>query len=147
MKTILIDKILAILVTSYFIFRNEERTSNYVGGFLILAFGLTLLGIGVLTSIAVILYLITIGGTIWLLLTGRVKSDIGILASIFLLGIIIKGIPLLLYFPDYEIFTYLSIGLTVIYFYFILIKKASNILVVTSIPAMDCIITLTGLLD
>jgi hypothetical protein len=111
MDTITIDKIIAILITGFFIYRNTERTSNYVGGLLILAFGLTLLNIGILTTISVILYLLTVVTTIWLVLTHRVKTDIQTLISIFLIGIITKGVPLLLNFPNYAIFFYLSFAL------------------------------------
>ena len=52
MDTITVDKLIAILVTAFFIYRNGERTSNYVGGLLILAFGLTFLNVGTLTTIS-----------------------------------------------------------------------------------------------
>jgi hypothetical protein len=142
MDTITIDKIIAILITGFFIYRNTERTSNYVGGLLILAFGLTLLNIGILTTISVILYLLTVVTTIWLVLTHRVKTDIQTLISIFLIGIITKGVPLLLNFPNYAIFFYLSFALVLLYLYFILFKKSANILVITTVPVMDCVITL-----
>jgi hypothetical protein len=142
MDTITIDKIIAILITGFFIYRNTERTSNYVGGLLILAFGLTLLNIGILTTISVILYLLTVVTTIWLVLTHRVKTDIQTLISIFLIGIITKGVPLLLNFPNYAIFFYLSFALVLLYLYFILFKKSANILVITTVPIMDCVITL-----
>ncbi|MFT6216686.1 MAG: hypothetical protein ACJAS3_003101 [Roseivirga sp.] len=142
MDTITIDKIIAILVTGFFIYRNTERTSNYVGGLLILTFGLTLLNIGILTTISVILYLLTVVTTIWLVLTHRIKTDIQTLISIFLIGIITKGVPLLLNFPNYAIFFYLSFALVLLYLYFILFKKSANILVITTVPVMDCVITL-----
>lgn len=143
MDTIAIDKIIAIIVTAFFIYRNGERSSNYIGGLLILAFGLTLLNIGTITTISVILYLGTLGTTIWLVLTQRIKSDIQTLISIFLIGILAKEIPLFLNFPNYAIFFYLSIALVLLYLYFILFKKSANTLVITSVPVMDCIITIS----
>ena len=143
MDTITVDKLIAILVTAFFIYRNGERTSNYVGGLLILAFGLTFLNVGTLTTITVILYSGTVGTTIWLVTTQRIKTDIQTLISIFLVGILAKGIPLLLNFPNYAIFFYLSIALILLYLYFILFKRSANILAITTIPVMDCIITIS----
>jgi len=143
MDTFIVFEIIAILVTAFFIYRNSERTSNYIGGLLIVAFGLTFLNIGTLTTISVILYLGTAGTTIWLIATQKIKTDIRILTSIFLVGILAKGISHLLNFPNYATFFYLSIALVLLYLYFILIKKSANILVVTTIPVMDCIITIS----
>lgn len=143
MDTITINKIIAILVTAFFIYLNNERKSNYVGGLHILAFGLTFLNIETLTTVSVILYLGTVGATIWLVATQKIKTDIRILISIFLVGILAKGIPLILNFPNYAAFFYLSIALVLLYLYFILFKKSTKALVVTTIPVIDCIVTIS----
>lgn len=145
MDRILLIKLLAIGITIFYIFRNSERTSNLIGGLLATSFGLTLLGNETLTSVAVIIYTLTLLVSLYLVLTNKIRNDQRILFSIFLLIAIINSTPLLLNLPNYGIFTYLSIGGALLYGFFQLKHQTVNILVVSSIPVVDFILTVSNL--
>lgn len=147
MDKILLIKLLAIGITIFYIFRNNERTSNWIGGLLTASFGLTLFGIGALTSVAVILYILTLVATLFLVLTGKIVNEQRTLFSVFLLLAIINSTPILLNLPNYGIFYYLAIVGTLLYRYFQLKHRTVNILVVTSIPVISFILTLSELIN
>ncbi|WP_424964049.1 hypothetical protein [Ekhidna sp.] len=147
MDKILLIKLLAIGITIFYIFRNNERTSNWIGGLLAASFGLTLFGSGALTSIAIILYTLTLVATLFLVLTGKIVNEQRTLFSVFLLLAIINSTPMLLNLPNYGIFYYLAIIGTLLYGYFQLKHRTVNILVVTSIPVISFILTLSELIN
>ena len=147
MDKILFIKLLAIGITIFYIFRNNERTSNWIGGLLAASFGLTLLGVSALTSVAVILYLLTLLASLYLVLTNKIQNDQRTLFSIFLLIAIINSTPLLLNLPNYGIFYILAIAGTLLYIFFQLKYRSVNILAVTSIPVIDFILTLSELVN
>jgi len=147
MDKILLIKLLAIGITIFYIFRNDERTSNWIGGLLATSFGLTLLGIGTLTSAALILYVLTLATALYLVLTGRIVNEQRTLFSTFLLIAIINSTPPLLNLPNYGIFYYLAIAGTLLYGFFQLKHRSVNILVLTSIPVVDFILTLSELVN
>lgn len=147
MDKILLIRLLAIGITIFYIFRNNERISNWIGGLLATSFGLTLLGIGTLTSLAVILYVLTLLASLYLVLTNKIQNDQRTLFSIFLLIAIINSSPLLLNLPNYGFFYYLAIAGTLLYVFFQLKHRTVNILAVTSIPVVDFILTLSELVN
>ncbi len=147
MDKILLIKLLAIGITIFYIFRNNERTSNWIGGLLATSFGLTLLGMGTLTSTAVILYVLTLLTSLYLVLTNKIQNDQRTLLPIFLLIAIINSTPILLNLPNYGIFYYLAIAGTLLYGFFQLKHRSVNILAVTSIPVVDFILTLSELVN
>jgi len=147
MDKILLIKLLAIGITIFYIFRNNERTSNWIGGLLATSFGLTLLGMGTLTSTAVILYVSTLLTSLYLVLTNKIQNDQRTLLPIFLLIAIINSTPILLNLPNYGIFYYLAIAGTLLYGFFQLKHRSVNILAVTSIPVVDFILTLSELVN
>ena len=147
MDRILLIKLLAIGITIFYIYRNDEQTSNWIGGLLAASFGLTLFGMEILTSIAVILYILTLLTSLFLVLTGMIQNDQRTLFSIFLMIAIINSIPPLLNLPNFELFVYLAIAGTLLYGFFQLKHRTVNILVVTSTPVVDFILTLARLVN
>ena len=147
MERILLIKLLAIGITIFYIFRNNERTSNWIGGLLATSFGLTLLGIGTLTSVAVILHQLTLLVGLFFVLTNKIKSEQRTLLSIFLSIAIVNLMAQLLHFPNYGIFVYLAIAGTLVYGFFQLKHRSVNALAVTSIPVVDFILTLSELFN
>ncbi len=147
MDKILFIKLLAIGITIFYIFRNNERTSNWIGGLLVTSFGITLLGVATLTSVAAILYLLTLLTSLYLVLTNKIQNDQRTLFSIFLLIAIINSTPVLLNLPNYGIFYILAIAGTLLYILFQLKHRSVNILAVTSIPVIDFILTLSELVN
>ena len=147
MDKVLLIKLLAIGITIFYIFRNNERTSNWIGGLLAASFGLTLFGQGTLTSVAVILHQLTLLVSLFLALTNRIESEHRVMLSIFLLIVNINLTVQLLHFPNYGIFLLLAFAGTLLYVYFQLKHRTVNILVVTSIPVVDFILTLSELVN
>lgn len=147
MDKILLIKLLAIGITIFYIFRNNERTSNWIGGLLATSFGLTLLGIGPLTSAALILYALILLASFYLVLTNKIQNDQRTLFSIFLLIAIINSTPILLNLPNYGLFYYLASAGMMLYGFFQLKHRTVNILAVTSIPVADFILTLSELVN
>ncbi len=147
MDKILFIKLLAIGITIFYIFRNNERTSNWIGGLLVTSFGITLLGVATLTSVAAILYLLTLLTSLYLVLTNKIQNDQRTLFSIFLLIAIINSTPVLLNLPNYGIFYILAVAGTLLYIFFQLKHRSVNILAVTSIPVIDFILTLSELVN
>lgn len=147
MDKILIIKLLAIGITIFYILRNSERTSNWIGGLLATSFGLTLFGQGTLTSVAVILYVLTLLVGLYFVLTNKIENEHRTLFSVFLLIAIINSTPLLLNLPNYGLFYYLAIAGTLLYGFFQLKHLTVNILAVTSIPVVSFILTLAELLN
>ncbi len=147
MDKILFIKFLAIGITIFYIFRNNERTSNWIGGLLATSFGLTLIGVATLTSVAAILYLLTLLVSLYLVQTNKIKNDQRTLFSIFLLIAIINSTPVLLNLPNYGLFYYLAAGGTLLYAFFQLKHRTANILAVTSIPVVNFILTLSELVN
>jgi hypothetical protein len=104
MDKILLIKLRAIGITIFYIFRNNEQTSNWIGGLLAASFGLTLFGQGTLTSVAVILYVLTLLAGLYFVRTNKMENEHRILFSVFLLIAIINSTPLLLNLPNYGLF-------------------------------------------
>ena len=134
MDKILLIKLFAIGITIFYISRNNERTSNWIGGLLATSFALTLLAIGPLNFVAVILYVLTLLVGLILVLKNKIKSDQRTLFLIYLLIAIINSMSLLLNLPNYELFFYMAIAGTLLYGFFQLKHRTVNILTVTSIP-------------
>ncbi|ADR20122.1 hypothetical protein MATR_22620 [Marivirga tractuosa] len=144
MDIITISKITAILGTIFLIYRNDEKSSNYIGGILIISFGLTIPKLPNLMSAGLILYILTLTITIWLLVKSKIKTDSRSFTIIFLAGFFVKE-GFFLNFPNYAIFYYLTFALVLLYFYF-LYRRSASVLVITTIPAVDYLITLYSLL-
>jgi hypothetical protein len=144
MDTVIIIKITAILGTILFIYRNDEKTSNFIGVLLIISLGLSFPKTPNLIAAGLFIYALTLAIAIWLLISSKIKTENRPIAIIFLAGFFAKE-GFFLNFPNYAIFYYITIGLALLYLYF-LYKKSANVLVITTIPAVDYLITLYYLL-
>ena len=146
MDNIDLIKVLAIAATVYYIYRNTERASNYIGWLLILSFSLPMLGISGMTTVAVIIYSLTIAATIILTLTNRISSTNRILLALLLFSALTNVASQILHLPNYGILYILAIMVIGLYVFFQLQRKTVNILVVASIPMIDSLLTLTDLI-
>ena len=101
MDNILLLKLLGLVSTAYYMSKNPERNSNLIGGCLILSFGLTLLGIGAFTAIAIIIYTLTLIVAGILIATRKIQLEYQALVLLFFIVGTINTMTNILYLPVY----------------------------------------------
>ena len=140
-------KLISIGITIYYISKSNDRTSNWFAGLLITSLALTFFGRTDLNAFFYPIYLLALGTSLFFVIFRKIKTgEHRNLTIVFLLGILIKGIPQLFHLPYIWFYHFIALGAIGIYVYFQLNKRPTHILAITSIPVADCILTLASLI-
>lgn len=147
MDTSLIIKLLAAGITLFYIQGNEDKKVNYLGFSFVFAIVLFAWGVKVLTTIGFIVYILTIGISLIWTISNKIEIPKKSLLIVFLVCSLITLIPKILFLPEHGILFYLGFVVIALYLYFQFRLQNRNVLILTSIPVIDSILSVFDLIN